>query len=157
MATEFRENAHVAMMLLGYPEKLVNLYNINPSFNRIFMHYELDRLMDNEILEFFLDTFKKVNMECEKDSLDKMISFSTGLPMVMQEIGDSVFWEDQDNIINDEDANRGIFEAGLRIGKKFIEPVIDTSIVSPRYKSILQKMGKHTIINFKKKILKIYI
>jgi hypothetical protein len=33
MATEFRENAHVAMMLLGYPGKLINLYNINPFQN----------------------------------------------------------------------------------------------------------------------------
>lgn len=38
----------------------------------------------------------------------------------MQEIGDGVFWTDNDKFIDEDDAMRGIIDAGMQIGKKFV-------------------------------------
>ncbi|MCL2157319.1 MAG: ATP-binding protein [Methanobrevibacter sp.] len=151
MATEFRGKSNVGMMLVGYPEKLNSLFEHNPSFNRIFNHYEVEPLHKNEVSDFFTDTFKRAKIKVNSNVLETMVVFSSGQPTLMQEIGDSVFWEDKDNFISDDDVNKGIIEAGLRIGKKFFEPIIDKSIISPRYKSILEKMGKNAEVHFKKK------
>ena len=150
MATTFFGKCNIAIMLTGYPDKLQTLFNHNPSFNRIFKHYDLDPLKDNEVSSFFVDTFKKVRTRIDDDALEKMIYFSAGMPTMMQEIGDAVFWEDDDYFINDTDANKGIIEAGSQIGKKFVRPEIEASMYSEKYRSILLKMGKHRIIAFKK-------
>ncbi|MDR0910990.1 MAG: KAP family NTPase [Methanobrevibacter sp.] len=153
----FGGESPVAIMLSGYPDKLQALYNHNPSFNRIFRSYNLGPLTRAEVSSFFEDTFEKVSIKTEKEALDKMINFSTGIPTMMQEIGEGVFWEDSDNIIDENDALKGIFEAGMQIGKKFIRPEIDSSIYSPKYRSILLKMGEHAIISFKKSNFEKYL
>ncbi|MCL2115960.1 MAG: hypothetical protein FWH29_07045 [Methanobrevibacter sp.] len=151
MATEFRGKSPIGVMLVGYPEKLNSLFNHNPSFNRIFRHYEVEPLDKKEVSDFFTDTFHSVKMKINKDALETMVVFSSGQPTLMQEIGDSVFWEDQDNLIDETDVHKGVMEAGLRIGKKFFAPIMDKSIISPKYKSILEKMGKNPAMNFRKK------
>jgi hypothetical protein len=144
-------------MLTGFPEKLQRLYNHNPSFNRIFRSYDLGPLTKSEVSSFFEDTFKKVNVKIDNDALNDMIDFSAGIPTMMQEIGDGVFWEDTDPFIDKKDARHGIFEAGIQIGKKFVKPEIDSSIYSIKYRSILLKMGEHTIISFKKSDFEKYL
>jgi hypothetical protein len=148
--TDFRGESPIAIMLAGYPDKLQTLYNHNPSFNRIFRSYEIGPLTRSEVSSFFEDTFKKANIGIENEALNEMIDFSAGIPTMMQEIGDGVFWEDTDSIIDKKDALHGIFEAGIQIGKKFVKPEIDSSIYSVKYRSILLKMGEHTIVSFKK-------
>ncbi|MCL2116727.1 MAG: AAA family ATPase [Methanobrevibacter sp.] len=151
MATEFRGKSSVGVMLVSYPEKLNSLFNHNPSFNRIFRHYELEPLEKKEVSNFFTDTFKSVKMKINENALETMVIFSSGQPTLMQEIGDSVFWEDQDNLIDEENVHNGVIEAGLRIGKKFFTPIMDKAIISPKYKSILQKLGKNPAMSFRKK------
>jgi len=133
MATTYLRKCNIAIMLAGYPDKLQTLYNHNPSFNRIFKHYELGPLSDEEVSSFFKDTFRKVNTEIDNKALESMVVFSAGIPTMMQEIGDAVFWEDNDNFIDENDATNGIIEAGIQIGKKFVKPEVDASIYSERY------------------------
>lgn len=79
-----------------------------------------------------------------------MVTFSEGIPLMMQEIGDSVFWEVEENIVNKEYAIKGIVEAGRLIGKRQIKPVMDKSIRSKNYESILMKLGDKGFDSFKK-------
>jgi len=153
----FEGDCPISIMLTGYPDKLQRLYNHNPSFNRIFRSYELGPLTKSEVSSFFEDTFAKVNTEIDKKALDSMVRFSAGIPTMMQEIGDGVFWEDSDSFIDEKDAFRGIFEAGIQIGKKFVKPEIDSSIYSAKYRSILLKMGEQAIISFKKSDFEKYL
>ncbi len=63
----------------------------------------------------------------------------------MHEIGDAVFWKDEDGIISENDAMSGIFDAADRIGKKYLDPKVYRAIRSERYRSILRKLGESAL------------
>ena len=143
-------NIPLYILLAGYPEKFNSLVNQDESFSRIFHYNHIDYLNSKEITEFFQDTFDSVGIKCDDDSLKYMVTFSGGIPLMMQEIGDSVFWEVEENIVNKEYAIKGIVEAGRLIGKRQIKPVMDKSIRSKNYESILMKLGDKGFDSFKK-------
>ena len=138
------------VLLAGYPEKFNILVNQDESFARIFHYDNIDYLNSNEINEFFQDTFNSVGITCDEESLKYMVSFSEGIPLMMQEIGDSVYWEVEGNIVNEEYAIKGIIEAGRLIGKRQIKPVMDKSIRSENYESILMKLAENSVDSFKR-------
>ena len=43
-------------------------------------------------------------MKVKTDALKLIVQYSSGLPLLMHEIGDAVFWSYQDGIIDEEDA-----------------------------------------------------
>lgn len=135
-------NASIGIMLTGYPEKFIRLYNHNPSFNRIFHVHELTRLSDDEIKEFYTDIFSIYKMNVDPLALEMMTKYSSGMPTMMQEIGDAVFWQDNDGEIDKNDAVLGVIEAGNRIGLKYLQPVLDQNIRSENYLSLFKKIGK---------------
>ena len=135
-------NAPIGIMLTGYAEKFIRLYNHNPSFNRIFHIHELSSLTDDEIKEFYTDIFSIYKMDIEPYALDFMTKYSSGMPTMMQEIGDATFWSDEDNFIDKNDAIKGIIEAGNRIGLKYLQPLLDQKIRSENYLSLFKKIGK---------------
>ena len=53
LASSFYDYAPIAVMLLAHPDVIDDLYNHNPSFNRIFMHREIEPLKDIEVRDFF--------------------------------------------------------------------------------------------------------
>ena len=59
LSSDFRGNAPITIMLTSYPEKIVELYNHNPSFNRIFRHREITPLKRNEVENFFTKMFSE--------------------------------------------------------------------------------------------------
>ena len=64
-------------------------------------------------------------MEISSEALDIMVAFSSGLPLMMQQIGESVFWVSKGNVITKEDATAGVINAAYEIGSKQIKPVLD--------------------------------
>lgn len=135
------DKAQICIMLTGYPEKFIKLYNHNPSFNRIFHVHELSRLNDNEIKEFYNDIFSIYGMDIDVMALEIMTKYSSGMPTMMQEIGDAVFWKDNDGYVDNDDAVAGVIEAGNRIGLKYLQPVLDQNIRSENYLSLFKKIG----------------
>ena len=151
MAVEREYSIPIYFLLASYPETFEKLVLQDESFARIFRYDNIDYLTDVEVEEFFIDTFESENMFCEEDALKTMITFSSGLPLMMQEIGEAVYWATEGHIIKNHDALVGTINAGNLIGKRQIKPVMDKSIRSENYESILCKLGKHGIDHFKKK------
>ena len=149
---EFDEEYKILIyfLLASYPQKFQRLVNQDESFARIFHYDDMDYLSNEEVKEFFIDTFKTVGMICEEDALEIMITFSSGLPLMMQEIGEAVFWETDGKIVTKSHALTGVIEAGKLIGARQIKPVMDKSIRSENYESILLKLGEHSVDYFKK-------
>lgn len=137
--------------LISYPKEFDNLCDINESFSRMFQLIEIDNLEDGEIEEFFKDTFKEFNMEFVDDkSLSSLVYYSWGMPLIMQQIGDSVFWNAQDDFkITEEIAITGIINAAEEISKKQIRSKLN-KIRSDHYEDIFIKLGKHRLMTFKK-------
>lgn len=137
--------------LISYPKEFDNLCDINESFSRMFQLIEIDKLEDDEIEEFFKDTFKEFNMDFTDDkALSSLVYYSWGMPLIMQQIGDSVFWNAQDDFkITEEIAITGIINAAEEIGKKQIRSKLN-KIRSEHYEDIFIKLGKHKLMTFQK-------
>ena len=140
MATSI-DKAPIGIMLTAYPEKFNKLYEHNQSITRIFHIHELLGLSNNEIKNFYRDIFSINNIGIDNIALNNMTKYSSGMPTMMQEIGDSTFWMDTDNHIDYNDSMNGIIDAGQRIGLKYLQPLIDKKIRSENYLSLFKKIG----------------
>lgn len=132
----------LTMMMVGLPSMMDSLSNFQPSLMRIFRIIELENLNDDEVSDFFEKAFKKVNVPIEKEALDSLVMFSSGLPIIMQELGDATFWYDSDNIIDQKDAVGGVLMGAERIGKKYLDPQVYRALRSVKYHSILRKLAQ---------------
>lgn len=143
---DYMGHSNITFILAGYPEKLTNLYHQNESFQRIFHHETVHELSYNEIKSFFMDIFKKNNISYDEKALELMIYYCSGMPTVMQEIGDATFFYSLNNNrhINSEIVTQGLMEAGRRIGIKYLQPVLDKRIRSEYYPSMFNKISMYT-------------
>ena len=144
----------ILLMPVGLPEIRDTLSKQQPSLMRIFRVVEFTKLSDEEVKNFFIKAFKKVNKEVNSKELDLMVMFSSGLPVFMQEIGDAVFLNSQDKVITFDDVRYGIVDAADRIGKKYLDPQVYRTLRSDKYRTILRKMGNKLIFKFKKTEMK---
>lgn len=142
LATSFYEKAPIAIMLTGYPEKFNKLYDHNPSFSRIFHLHKVSTLNNDEIINFYKEIFESNNFKWEEESLKFMAKYSSGMPTMMQEIGEATFLVDNDYIISKKDGIQGIINAGKIIGLKYLQPLLDEKIRSEKYISILDKSSE---------------
>ena len=138
----------VYFLLAGYPEKFNALVVHEESFGSIFQYDFIDCLSDEDVSEFFTDTFNQIGMKVSEDALDVMVTFSSGLPLMMQQIGESVFWACKDNYISKQDALTGIIDAANEIGLKQIRPILDQ--INETYENILQFLADNNMKSFKK-------
>jgi DNA polymerase III delta prime subunit len=150
VATKYREYP-VFIMIIGLPEKRYTLSTLQPSLMRIFRVIEIEKLADEEVKQFLGRAFEQANMEVKPDALNLMAKFSSGLPILMHEIGDATFWIDNDGIIDNQDAYEGIIIAAENVGKKYLDPKVYNAIRSRRYLSILRKLGQPIRRNFTKR------
>lgn len=150
VAVEF-DNFPVCFLLIGLPYKRDMLFQQQPSLMRIFQILEIERLSNSEIEQFYTQAFSDLSMEVEKDAMTQMVTYCSGLPVMMQEIGDAVFWEDVDQVVDIADALYGTLEASERIGKKYLTPKFYNAVRSERYKSIIDKIGQNFKMEFTKK------
>ncbi len=151
VATHY-SNFPVFMMLIGLPEKRDALARLQPSLMRIFRVVEIEKLSDEEVESFLSQAFAQVGMKVRPDAMKLMVRYSSGLPLLMHEIGDATFWIDQDGIISKEDAIEGVLVAAEKVGQKYLDPKVYRAVRSPRYRSILRKLGRRPLSrSFKKK------
>lgn len=80
-----------------------------------------------------------------------MVQYSSGLPILMHEIGDAIFWRNTGGKIDEDDAILGIIEAAERIGKKYLDPKVYNALRSKSYRTILRKLGELPSRKFRKK------
>ena len=147
------EKYPVFIMLTGLPEKRDALIACQPSIARIFKIAEINKLSDDEVKTFMHMAFEKANIKVESEAMDLMVQYSSGLPILMHEIGDATFWIDSDGIIDVDDALNGVFAAAEQVGKKYLDPKVYRAVRSERYRSILRRFGELQIISsgFEKK------
>ncbi len=151
VATHYKDFP-VFIMLIGLPEKRDILSSLQPSLMRVFRVIEIEKLSDDEVRKFLVQAFKEPNIKVETEAMDLMVRFSSGLPLIMHEIGDAAFWTDADGVINEKDALQGILTAAEKVGEKYLDPKVYRAIRSPRYRSILRKLGKMPLSrNFQKR------
>ncbi|MDO5850181.1 MAG: ATP-binding protein [Methanobacteriaceae archaeon] len=135
------------IIMTGYSETFEKLVYTDKSFGRLFHHEEIG-ILDEGIKEFYIDSFKKANMTIDDDALDIISYYSFGLPLMMQQIGDSIYWYADDDKITKEEAIHGIITAASEIRNKQLTPIIN-QIESEDYKHILLRLGELEAYQFK--------
>ncbi len=140
----------VCIMLIGLPEFRDNLSKNQPSLMIVFHVVEIEKLQDREVKDFFERAFKKVDIQVDDSAMKLMVKYSSGLPTIMHEIGDAVFWADTDGTVKEDDVWKGIVIAAGNIGKKYLDPLVYRAIRSEKYKSILRKLSQSPETQFKK-------
>ena len=138
------KNSPLCFLLAGLPKKLETLYQLQPSLRRIFTPIELDQLEEEDVKEFFQESFKSVHITIQNQALSLMIHYSGNIPAIMHEIGYQVFYRDNDGIIDMKDSTQGIISAAESIGKRYFEAKVCKNVRSPEYKSILNKLFERT-------------
>ena len=133
------------IMLSGLPERRDQLSVQQPSLMRVFRIVELERLSDEEVEDFFERAFGEAGMSVNADAMRIMVEYSSGLPVMMQEIGDATFWADSDGEVTRRDAVSGISEAAINVGRKYMDPSIYRAMRSDRYRAIIRKMSSDSI------------
>lgn len=144
VATHYKDFP-VFTMLIGLPEKRDCLSSLQPSLMRIFRIVEIEKLSDSEVEQFISQAFTQANIKIEPVAIDLMVRYTSGLPLLMHEIGDATFWLDNDGLINNDDASHGILIAAEKVGEKYLDPKVYRAIKSTRYRSILRKLGEEPI------------
>lgn len=130
----------IMLILVGLPSIRQKLLAAQPSVGRIFEVVEIRQLSSEDTHEFFRNMFHSVDMDISAEALKALTQFSGGYPMLLHEIGDSVFWNDKDWHIDMNDAMSGISEAARRVGEKYLETQVYSAIRSANYHSIIRKM-----------------
>ena len=59
-----------------------------------------------------MDIFSKYNLNINSEALNIMTQYSSGMPTMMQEIGYTYFWQNNDEYINEKNAILGVIESG---------------------------------------------
>lgn len=142
----------VLIMLIGLPEKRDVLAGLQPSLMRVFRVVEIYKLTNEEVQSFLNNAFNKVDIKVMPKAMKLMVHYSSGLPILMHEIGEATFWLDNDGVIDENDAVRGILGAAGAVGRKYLDPKVYRAICSQRYRSILRKLAEFPISrNFSKR------
>ena len=149
----------IIFTLISYPEEYEALCDLNESFFRIFHLIEIDNLDNNDIIDFFKTSFDSVGIvfEEEADSLSSMVFFSYGMPLIMQLIGDSVFWNAQEELkINKKIVLLGVADAAEELSKKQLKSKLN-KIRSDTYINIFFKLADNGLLTFKKSEFKQFL
>ena len=140
----------IVFLFVSYLETFDKLTDINPSFSRIFKLIKIDEFYSEDMEDFFIDSFENYGVKFRDDgSLDQMVYFAWGMPLAMQQIGESVYWNLEHEYIDLNTVNKGIINAGYEIGDKQIRTKLN-KIKSNHYENILIKLGEHECIHFKR-------
>lgn len=140
-------------ILVGVEERREDLIKSHDSVKRIFEVIDLLPMSSEEAHEFFTTkTFYRQNISVSPEALSLVIRFSGGLPMLMHEVGDAVFWEDANNAIDRNDARNGIIRAAEIVGRKYLDPQVYRALRGETYRSTLRRVGKLPLgANFQRK------
>jgi AAA ATPase domain len=148
-------------VLCGLPERRYNLVGLQPSLMRVFHIAEVERLSDEEVEHFFLEAFHNVGVQLSTQEgktsgltpLEIMVGSCSGMPTLMQEVGNAVYSTDDDGIVDDSDAFEGIRKAAEEVGRKYLDPIVYRAVRSARYRAILDKTAQSFAGEFDKQHL----
>jgi len=136
-----RANIPLLMIFVGIPERRQELIKHQPSVARIFDIIDLSPMNKDKSEEFFNNMFSEQKIAIEPRAMSLMVELSGGFPMLMHEVGDAVFWLDNDDLINEKDAVKGTIEAAEVVGRKYLDPQVYQALRSKTYRSILRRIG----------------
>jgi len=141
IAVDYKEGLPLFFILVGIPERMDDLTKEQPSTARIFDVAELSLMSEEESKQFIMNAFTSANISIDNEALDLIVGQSGGFPALLHEIGDAVYWTDEDNRISMEDGIDGIMVAAENVGRKYFHRRLYKEMQSKTHRRILYKMA----------------
>lgn len=135
------------LLFVGLEERRQSLIKHQPSVARIFDITNIKSWNSEETEEFFRNSFNRVGIHCEPNALKLLVNLSGGIPVIAQELGDSVYNIDSDDKISEKDVTRGLIIAANVLGGKYIGPQVSQIAENELYVRILRKINKLLFLN----------
>ena len=136
-----RRDVPLCIVVAGLEERRRELIANQPSLARVFELIDIAPWSEDETISFFLRSFESEQIELEEADARFMATFSGGLPVLAQQIGEAVWREATAPTVSRTAATAGIFSAAEIIGRKLIEPQVFAAIRSERYRSMLRTLA----------------
>jgi hypothetical protein len=130
------------LMLCGVEERRREMIDHHQPVDRIFDVVDIETMNESEMRDFFTRAFDSAGIRVEEAALKTLTHYSAGFPKIMHLVGDSVYWLDQDGIVDAADATLGVFMAADEVGKKYVDQQVYKALRSADYHSILKKIAK---------------
>lgn len=143
-----REETRLCILVAGLEERRQELGANQPSLARVFDLIEIRPWSDDEVLEFYRNSFHEGHAKISAEGLRTLVRFTGGLPVLAHEIGDAVWRTARTEEIEDDEVYGGIVSAAGVIGRKLLEPGIFREIRSERYRAILRKIADEPRTHF---------
>lgn len=136
-----RTTLPICLLLVGIEERRLEITANHPSLARVFDLVEIKAWHHQETRDFYMNAFSKVGVSVGMEASEVLVGCAGGLPVLAHEIGDAVFYSDNDDYIDMGDAYDGVMIAAETVGRKHLELQVFRSIKSSRYRSILRKLA----------------
>ena len=145
-----RRKTRLCVLVVGLEERRQELVAKQPSLARVFELIDIAPWSDDEVMEFYRNSFGSVNATVGEPDLRQLVRFTGGLPVLAHEIGDAVWRTARHPAIDSREVSMGISAAAELIGRKLLEPQVFSAIRSERYRSILRKMLHEPRMDFRR-------
>jgi hypothetical protein len=144
-----KEPIPLLLMLCGVEERRREMIQRHQPIERIFDVVEITSLNAQEMEEFFKRAFESVQMTVEPEAMWFLTHYSAGFPKIMHLLGDTAYWVDKDNVIDNVDASIAVITSADDVGKKYVDQQVYGALQSADYRSILDKIGMISPNNMK--------
>lgn len=143
----------ILFILSGLPRLRTVLSDSHPSSLRLFEELELEPLHQDDIVDIYQRGLTLVNEKSKQkygissEALERMIGVSEGYPHFIQQIGFSIFEQNEDYEISIDTANRAIFMRNGAIdliGDRYYRDMYYTQIKEDAYREILNIMSENS-------------
>lgn len=149
IATSDRET-RLCVLVVGLEERRRELIASQPSLARVFELIDIAPWSDDEVAEFYRNSFHKGKAEISEEGLERLVQYTGGLPVLAHEIGNAVWRTAHRFEIGVGDVGMGLLSAAEVIGRSFLQPQVFDAIRSERYRSILRTIADESRMKFRK-------
>ena len=136
-----QEEMRLCILVVGLEERRQELVRKQPSLARVFELIDIAPWSDDEVLQFYRESFHAGGAEVSQEGLELLTRVTGGLPVLAHEVGDAVWRTAGGPAIALKEILDGVFTAAEVIGRKLLNPRIFSAIRSERYHSIFRKMA----------------
>ncbi len=131
----------LCILVVGVEERRRELLAGQPSLDRVFDLVDIAPWSDEEVAEFYRQTFRRGGATVSERDLEGMVRFTGGLPVLAHEIGDAVWRIARACDIKAAEVAKGMFLAAEVIGIKLLEPGVFHALRNERNRSILRQIA----------------
>lgn len=144
------DQIRLCVLIVGLEERRQELVENQLSLARVFELIDIAPWSDDEVRQFYHDSFRAEGAETSQEGFDLLARFTGGLPVLAHEIGDAVWRSARGPRIAKSEIRRGISTAAEVIGRKHLNPQIFSAIRSERCHAIFRKMAEGPTTHFRR-------